>query len=191
MAAGRRFGGDGRWWRGLGPAQQQHVLAGTDHRPPADAVPGKQGQQLHQLRPHRRLERLGGGAAELVVVADRLAGVLRDALTRDQVGVSELVTTLRPYARRYGAPLGDGEALLQRLIDEAGVPETTREVARRADPASHDVFEMVQSAVLQEALRAVPALLAGDRRPATVRAPPRIGRGYLGCGPVLRPSGRG
>jgi hypothetical protein len=93
-----------------------------------------------------------------------LAGVLRDALTRDQVGVSELVTTLRPYARRYGAPLGDGEALLQRLIDEAGVPETTREVARRADPASHllppGVFEAVQSPGLQEAIRAMqsPAL---------------------------------
>jgi predicted transcriptional regulator of viral defense system len=55
-----------------------------------------------------------------------LAGVVRDALTVRHVDVDGLARALIPYAARYGAPTDDGEALLTRFLDEAGVPEATR-----------------------------------------------------------------
>ena len=50
-----------------------------------------------------------------------LAGVVRDALTVRQVSDHELSAALAPHAHRYGAPAGDGEALLARFIQESGV----------------------------------------------------------------------
>ena len=52
-----------------------------------------------------------------------LASVVRDALTVKQVSDQKLSAVLRPYAQRYGVPLGDGEALLARFIQESGVAE--------------------------------------------------------------------
>ena len=55
-----------------------------------------------------------------------LAGVVRDALTVRHVDVDHLAQALTPYAARYGANAGDGESLLIRFLEEAGVPEATR-----------------------------------------------------------------
>jgi predicted transcriptional regulator of viral defense system len=55
-----------------------------------------------------------------------LAGVVRDALTVKHVDVDQLARALTPYAARYGVADGDGEALLTRFLEEAGVPEATR-----------------------------------------------------------------
>ena len=52
-----------------------------------------------------------------------LASVVRDALTVKQVSDRKLSAALRPFAYRYGAPAGDGEALLARLVQESGVAE--------------------------------------------------------------------
>ena len=54
-----------------------------------------------------------------------LAGIVRDALTVRHVKIDHLAKALAPHAARYGAPAGDGEALLTRFLDEAGVPEVT------------------------------------------------------------------
>ncbi|MFD6860312.1 type IV toxin-antitoxin system AbiEi family antitoxin domain-containing protein [Rhodococcus sp. NPDC060090] len=53
-----------------------------------------------------------------------LASVVRDALTRRQVDDHQLITALRRFALRYGAPIGNGQALLQRLLQEAGISES-------------------------------------------------------------------
>lgn len=50
-----------------------------------------------------------------------LASVVRDALTVKQVSDQVLSAALAPHAQRYGAPAGDGEALLARFIQESGV----------------------------------------------------------------------
>jgi hypothetical protein len=52
-----------------------------------------------------------------------LASVVRDALTVKLVSDRKLSAALAPFAYRYGAPAGDGEALLARLVQESGVAE--------------------------------------------------------------------
>lgn len=54
-----------------------------------------------------------------------LGGVVRDAVATAVVDIDNLSEALRPYAHRYGAPLGDGEAVLRRFLAEAGLPKTT------------------------------------------------------------------
>lgn len=81
-----------------------------------------------------------------------LAGVVRDAVTMKPVDVDVVIHALQPYARRYGAPTGDGRAVLARFLDEAGVPET-----------SHRIIELVTArdraerrAALDEMMRSIP-----------------------------------
>lgn len=54
-----------------------------------------------------------------------LAGIVRDALTRELASASELETTLATTAFEYGHALGDGHAFLDSLIAQAGVSENT------------------------------------------------------------------
>lgn len=62
-----------------------------------------------------------------------LAGVVRDALTVHHVDVDQMSRALSPFATRYGAQSGSGEALLIRFLDEAGVPSTARRVIELAE----------------------------------------------------------
>jgi hypothetical protein len=59
-----------------------------------------------------------------------LAQVVSDALTGLDVELDEAAAALRPFAHYYGAPLGDGAALVERFLDDAGIPEATLELAR-------------------------------------------------------------
>jgi hypothetical protein len=59
-----------------------------------------------------------------------LAQVVSDALTGLGVELDEAAAALRPFAHYYGAPLGDGAALVERFLDDAGIPEATLELAR-------------------------------------------------------------
>lgn len=60
--------------------------------------------------------------AEARTDGGHLAGAVRDALTADEVDPDELTEVLAPFAHYYGVSLGDGEALLRRFLEEAGVP---------------------------------------------------------------------
>lgn len=51
-----------------------------------------------------------------------LAGVVRDAVMTAHVDVDELAAALAPHAHCYETTRGDGEALLQRFLNEAGLP---------------------------------------------------------------------
>ena len=59
-----------------------------------------------------------------------LAGVVRDAVTRQHVDPAEVALVLSPYAHAYGSPLGQGAALLRRLLEQAGVPDSILAVGR-------------------------------------------------------------
>ncbi|MDN5757007.1 MAG: type IV toxin-antitoxin system AbiEi family antitoxin domain-containing protein [Tomitella sp.] len=82
-----------------------------------------------------------------------LAGAVRDALTRQLVEDDQVAEALRPYAHRYGAALGDGDALVSRLLNEAGVPDVLGRVAARVrsgaiDPVSLD--EQIAAAIARQ-----------------------------------------
>lgn len=51
-----------------------------------------------------------------------LATIVRDAISTGQAAVDDIANALRPFAHRYGAPIGDGAGLVSRLLDEAGAP---------------------------------------------------------------------
>lgn len=61
-----------------------------------------------------------------------LASVVRDALTKHGVAADELADVLARYARRYGAR--NGEALLARFLQEAGVAEPAVRAVELATP---------------------------------------------------------
>jgi len=56
-----------------------------------------------------------------------LAGVVRDSIATAAVDLDRLSQVLRPYAHRYGAPPGDGRALIREFLEEAGLPATTQQ----------------------------------------------------------------
>jgi hypothetical protein len=58
-----------------------------------------------------------------------LAGVVRDAIATSAVDLRQLSAALRPFAHQYGARLGDGDALMERFLDEAGIPQTMFDAA--------------------------------------------------------------
>ncbi|MEU7631700.1 type IV toxin-antitoxin system AbiEi family antitoxin domain-containing protein [Nocardia sp. NPDC049220] len=59
-----------------------------------------------------------------------LATIVRDAILTGDVTRDELATALRPFAHRYGMPIGAGSALVHNFIGQAGVPEATRSLTR-------------------------------------------------------------
>lgn len=63
-----------------------------------------------------------------------LASVVRDALTQQQVDAQELIAVLRRHAHHYSAPIGDGEALLTRLLQESGISEPIERAVELAAP---------------------------------------------------------
>lgn len=65
-----------------------------------------------------------------------LASVVRDALTKHGVDADQLAQVLAPYAHRYGAPMGNGEAVLRRFLREAGISEPVGRAVELAHPAN-------------------------------------------------------
>jgi hypothetical protein len=121
----------------------------------ADKFEFTSAERKQTRRPDTRIHRGHLGAAEWTVVdglpattairtvADlaaehvdggHLARVVRDALTRQQVDEQLLVAALRRHAHHYGARMGDGEALLSRLLQESGISEPIERAVTLAAP---------------------------------------------------------
>lgn len=81
-----------------------------------------------------------------------LARVVSDALSGLQVGLEEVAVVLRPFAHYYGAPLGGGAELVDRFLDEAGIPEATVALARAATRIAGGVSGTPINVGLSEAL---------------------------------------
>lgn len=58
-----------------------------------------------------------------------LASIVRDAISKADVPIQELAKRLEPHAGKYGETRGDGDALVERFLDEAGVPQSSTELA--------------------------------------------------------------
>ncbi|MDF9716455.1 type IV toxin-antitoxin system AbiEi family antitoxin domain-containing protein [Nocardioides sp. ChNu-99] len=69
-----------------------------------------------------------------------LATVVRDAITLRQTDDRQLVDVLRPHAHRYNAPMGDGEALLSRLLQESGISEPIERAVERVSASARQEF---------------------------------------------------
>jgi predicted transcriptional regulator of viral defense system len=93
-----------------------------------------------------------------------LAGVVRDAIATATVDIRMLSEDLGPYAHRYGAPVGDGDGLIERFLAEAGVPQATVEAAdfiaslsrrTRSDAALRAIAEKLNRPEVRQALEAL------------------------------------
>lgn len=142
------------------PAVVSHRSAAAIHRLgdlEADEFEFTSSERKQTRRPDIRIHRGRVGPGEWTVVdglpvttairtvddlaADRidgghLAGVVRDALTRQQVDDQELIAVLRRHAHHYSAPMGDGEALLTRLLQESGISEPIERAVALATPGA-------------------------------------------------------
>ncbi|NNH70034.1 hypothetical protein HLB23_09185 [Nocardia uniformis] len=67
--------------------------------------------------------------------AGHLASVVRDVLVRSLASTDDVVEALTDYAFGYGHRALDGQGFLDALIEQAGVPATTRDLAERANRA--------------------------------------------------------
>jgi hypothetical protein len=54
-----------------------------------------------------------------------LGGVMRDAVLEHHLPVGEAAATLSQHARAYGVPAGNGSALVELMLREAGLPQST------------------------------------------------------------------
>ncbi len=106
-----------------------------------------------------------------------LAGVVRDALTRDLVRVPDLTIALRPYAHLYGAQLGGGDALLRNLLGQSGISENLRQLSRLVETSSTpDLLAKINqpTAISVANINAIvnsPALDIAKLSPAVLRTP--------------------
>lgn len=140
------------------PAVVSHRSAAAIHRLgdlEADEIEFTSGQRKQTRRPDIRIHRGKVDAGEWTVVdglpvttvirtvddlaaarldGGHLASVVRDALTRHRVDDQQLATALRRHAHRYGAPMGDGAALVTRLLQESGIDKPIERAVELASP---------------------------------------------------------
>ncbi|MCD2136185.1 type IV toxin-antitoxin system AbiEi family antitoxin domain-containing protein [Rhodococcus qingshengii] len=93
-----------------------------------------------------------------------LAGIVRDAVVTNRVDSESVSEALRPFAHMYGVRLGDGEALLSRFLEEAGIPQSTRALGQRL--AGQGVLDLPNSAFMD-----IPAMQSLRDTMALVNSP--------------------
>jgi len=100
-----------------------------------------------------------------------LASVVRDALTRRQADDRQLVEVLRRHAHHYNARMGDGEALLSRLLQESGISEPIERAVELAGAQARDELRLrwdagqsVQMQQLSEQLASIQRAIAPAAR---------------------------
>lgn len=74
-----------------------------------------------------------------------LASVVRDAVTTNLVDTEDLIAVLGQHAHKYGTTPGDGAGLLDRLLTEAGIPESTLALSRRLIPGGNTTASATMS----------------------------------------------
>ncbi|WP_116952934.1 type IV toxin-antitoxin system AbiEi family antitoxin domain-containing protein [Jiangella endophytica] len=93
---------------------------------------------------------------------DHLAAVVVDAVMAQRSRSEDLALVLRPYANRYGAPLGDGEALVTGLLER--VDRTGAGPEARFALVEDQLREAVLRAVAENIdLKAVASRIGGPR----------------------------
>lgn len=108
-----------------------------------------------------------GDLAAAKLDSGHLAGVVRDALATHHLAFDDVCHVLAPHAHHYSAPFGDGSQLVERLLDEAGVPATT---VRLGQYAHHRFRQQGAAALLNTSGLHEPMAPAVLNNPAVVAA---------------------
>lgn len=117
---------------------------------------------------------------------DHLTRIVRDALLTGQSSLLAVTAALRPVAHLYGAPLGDAGALLDRMLNEAGLPDDLLELAvrRTAVPIDPSIVGLAQIGVALLTLQAA-TKKTDDNTAAALLAIGRGTGGHRGIDPHL------
>ncbi|MEU1984184.1 type IV toxin-antitoxin system AbiEi family antitoxin domain-containing protein [Nocardia sp. NPDC019395] len=107
-----------------------------------------------------------GDLAAASLDSGHLASIVRDALIRNLATTEDVLAVLAPHAFAYGYRALDGQAFLDALIEQAGVPVNTlalADIARRQSGISDRSMNSTQEPVPQ-------ALAASPLDPATLNS---------------------
>lgn len=123
------------------------------HRLPLD--PGE--WTLVDGLPVTTIARTIGDLAEARIDGGHLASAVRDAITKQQADDRQIAAVLRRHAHHYGAPLGNGEELLARLLQESGISEPLERAVSRATrtPPAWDAAQAAKFTQLAEQVAAM------------------------------------
>jgi len=105
--------------------------------------------------------------AEARIDRGHLAGAVRDALLQHGIPIRQVSAALASHAHAYGVTAGDGNRLVDLLLSEAGIPQSTMDVVLRASADAHtrtpigpDFERAVQDAVRATVGRTIDELAA-------------------------------
>lgn len=107
--------------------------------------------------------------ADTQIDGSHLAGIVRDALGQDLVDPDALQIALRPYAHRYGAPIGDADQLIDDILHQAGPSRATIRAARTAVTSELAQAYLAQGRIITPD---VAKLLEQIAKPDTAPRPP-------------------
>jgi hypothetical protein len=111
------------------------------------------------------------------ISAGHAGSFLAEALDRRMISVGHVITELAPFARQYGCPAGDGQALVEALLDQAPassarsgtweeqtVADLARELLKLSDSQLQSLRTLATAASEPAVAAMVSRLAAGRRR---------------------------
>jgi Transcriptional regulator, AbiEi antitoxin len=93
-----------------------------------------------------------------------LGGVVRDAVIEHHLPVAKAAAILSQHAREYGAAAGNGMALVELMLDEAGLPQATLDAVAHLSGVTQ-VVDLDSSRAVQDALRGSVSLVSTRQSP--------------------------
>lgn len=108
-------------------------------------IPGSDWTQVSGL-PVTTPARTVSDLAAAGIDGGHLAVAARDAIFSAGADLQQLSNRLAPFATKYGAPVGDGRALVKRLLGEAGIPAAAEDLAQ---DRALDLLRQLTSSVLR------------------------------------------
>jgi hypothetical protein len=101
------------------------------------------------------------------IAASHAGSFLAEALDRRMLSVDHVISELAPFARQYGCPAGDGQALVETLLAQASTPpgmwdreQTVADLARELLKLSESQLQSLHSLASAAREPAVAALLS-------------------------------
>jgi hypothetical protein len=123
------------------------------------------------------------------ISASHAGSFLAEALDRRMVSIGHVTTEVAPFARQYGCPAGDGQALVEALLDRApasgarpgiwNTEQTVADLARELLKLSDSQLQSLRSlatAASEPAIAALLSRLTADRKAPAARGRPRAVR---------------
>jgi Transcriptional regulator, AbiEi antitoxin len=117
------------------------------------------------------------------IAASHAGSFLAEALDRRMLSVDHVISELAPFARQYGCPAGDGQALVETLLAQASTPpgmwdreQTVADLARELLKLSESQLQSLHSLASAAREPAVAALLSRLSPNGATRRPSRTAK---------------